>query len=201
MSTSDLNLTLVGWVATGPKLYSGPGTTPFTSFRMASTRRHFDRVRGSWVDGRTEWFTVKCWRQQARNVAETLRKSDPVIVTGRLATQEWTGPDGTARTTLVLDALAIGPDLTFGSAKFARTMHVADAATEVADQPEPPANGQDGQDGSAHGDGVDGDDGSDDGGVGFPALDDPWAGGSGDGDLPDPAEDELGSLSAARSIT
>lgn len=124
MSTNELTLTLVGWVATEPKLYTGSGATPFTSFRMASTRRYFDRATNAWVDGRTEWFTVKAWRQQAYNVAASLRKSDPVIVHGRVSTEEWTGTEG-PRTSLVLEALSIGPDLTFGQANFARTVHIA----------------------------------------------------------------------------
>ena len=124
MSTNELTLTLVGWVATEPKLYTGAAATPFTNFRMASTRRYFDRATNAWVDGRTEWFTVKAWRQQAYNVAASLRKSDPVIVHGRVSTEEWTGTEG-LRTSLVLEAVSIGPDLTFGQASFARTVHVA----------------------------------------------------------------------------
>ena len=201
MSTNDLNLTLVGWVATEPKLYSGPSTSPFTSFRMASTRRYFDRALNAWVDGRTEWFTVKSWRQQARNVAESLRKSDPVIVMGRLATEQWTGPEG-ARTTLVIEALAIGPDLTFGSAKFGRTVHLGVAADgsgqPLGDQEstiEPGGGGPP----------------SDDGGVGHPAGAEQWATARSDDDeaeLEAELEDELGgaavgigALSASRSIT
>lgn len=133
MSTNELSLTLVGWVATEPKLYTGAAATPFTSFRMASTRRYFDRTTNAWVDGRTEWFTVKAWRQQAYNVAASLRKSDPVIVHGRVSTEEWTGTEG-LRTSLVLEAISIGPDLTFGQAKFARTVHVA--ASGRVEQPE-----------------------------------------------------------------
>jgi single-strand DNA-binding protein len=123
MSTSDLTLTLVGWVATEPKHYTGPAVTPFTSFRMAHTRRRFDRAQNTWTDGRTEWFTVKLWRQSALNVAGSLRKGDPVVVHGRLSTEQWDSPEG-PRTSLVLEALAIGPDLTYGRASFARTVHV-----------------------------------------------------------------------------
>jgi len=145
MSTNELTLTLVGWVATEPKLYTGAAATPFTSFRMATTRRYFDRATNAWVDGRTEWFTVKAWRQQAYNVAASLRKSDPVIVHGRLSTQEWTGAEGVVRTSLVLEAVAIGSDLTFGQAKFARTVHVATGGR--ADPPDgagdPPDDGAD----------------------------------------------------------
>lgn len=128
MSTNELTLTLVGWLGAEPKHYPGAGgATPFTSFRMASTRRVFDRERGVWADGRTEWFTVKCWRAAARNVAESLRKGDPVVVHGRLSTDEWVAPEGN-RTTLVLDAIAIGPDLSHGTARFARTVHPDGAA-------------------------------------------------------------------------
>lgn len=135
MSTSDLTVTLVGWVGTEPKHYTGTGVTPFTSFRMANTRRYFDRALNAWTDGRTEWFTVKVWRQSALNVAASLRKGDPVLVHGRLSTEHWDGPDG-PRTTLVLEALAIGPDLTYGRASFARTIHVTGAggAGATADQ-------------------------------------------------------------------
>ena len=166
MSTNDLTLTLVGWVATEPRHYTGAGSTPFTSFRMATTRRYFDRAQNCWVDGRTEWFTVKSWRAQALNAAISLRKSDPVLVHGRLATEEWTGPDG-PRTSLVLEAVALGPDLTYGQAKFARTVHLAARDAEVAAVV--PDGGD--QDGAGAGDpGAEAGDGD-----GYPRLDDPWA--------------------------
>ena len=175
MSTSDLTVTLVGWVGTEPKHYTGASVTPFTSFRMANTRRYFDRALNTWTDGRTEWFTVKVWRQAALNVAASLRKGDPVLVHGRLATEHWDGPDG-PRTSLVLEALAIGPDLTYGRASFARTVHVTGAAAGepgdagVGD----PAAGPDGT-GSDTGDSDTGD--SDTGGSGAAGFmgEDPWA--------------------------
>jgi single-strand DNA-binding protein len=130
MSTNELTLTLVGWLGTEPRHYPGTnGATPFTTFRMASTRRWFDRDKGVWADGRTEWFTVKSWRSAARNVAESLRKGDPVVVHGRLSTEEWSGPDG-SRTALVLDAIAIGPDLAYGSARYSRTVHASGTGPE-----------------------------------------------------------------------
>lgn len=155
MSTNDLTVTLVGWVGTEPKHYTGTGVTPFTSFRMANTRRWYDRAQDAWTDGRTEWFTVKVWRQAAVDVAASLRKGDPVLVHGRLSTEQWDSPEG-PRTSLVLEALAIGPDLTYGRASFARTVHVtggsrtpaapdpADAAAAGGDDPwsaEPAADG------------------------------------------------------------
>ena len=165
MSTSDLTVTLVGWVGTEPKHYTGATATPFTSFRMANTRRYFDRAQNTWTDGRTEWFTVKVWRQTALNVASSLRKGDPVLVHGRLSTEQWDGPEG-PRTTLVLEALAIGPDLTYGRASFARTIHVT---------------GADGEPGAGEPSGADGA-----GATGVYPADDPWAADGSIGD-PDPA--------------
>jgi len=65
---------------------------------------------------------VKAWKHVARNVALSLHKGDPVVVTGRLSLDEWDGPDG-PRTSLVVEATALGPDLTLGEARFARTVH------------------------------------------------------------------------------
>lgn len=113
----DVNVTLAGFVGTTPKLFTSQNGTPFTSFRVASTKRYLDKTSNSWVDGKTIWFTVKAWRQPATNIAESLRKGDAVVVNGRLAVDEWTAADG-PRTDLVVEATALGPDLTRGTARF-----------------------------------------------------------------------------------
>ncbi|HWS58637.1 MAG TPA: single-stranded DNA-binding protein, partial [Actinotalea sp.] len=97
---------------------------PYTSFRLATTARWFDNRIGAWTDGPTEWFTVKAFRDVAFNVAASVSKGDPVVVHGRLRTEVWSGDDG-PRTTLVLEAAALGHDLTRGTARFARTVRVA----------------------------------------------------------------------------
>ncbi|SDS69538.1 single-strand DNA-binding protein [Paraoerskovia marina] len=134
----DVNVTLAGFVGTTPRLFTSQNGTPFTSFRVASTKRYLDRSSNAWVDGKTIWFTVKAWRQPATNVAESVRKGDAVVVTGRLAVDEWTADDG-PRTDLVVEATALGPDLTRGTARFAHTVARRDeratdaAAGEVGD--------------------------------------------------------------------
>ena len=121
MSTQS-TLTITGWLGSDVKFSpGGDGSVPYAWFRMGATRRFYDRAAGEWRDAATQWFTVKVWRHVASNVAQSLRKGDPVLVHGRLATDEWTGPDG-PRTTLVIEADALGPDLTFGSSHFARTV-------------------------------------------------------------------------------
>ncbi|GIG22831.1 hypothetical protein Cch01nite_35550 [Cellulomonas chitinilytica] len=140
MSTHTLDLTLVGWIGSEVRNYpSTDGSTEFTSFRMASTRRWFDRRENVWKDGRTEWFTVKLWRQAAQNAGHSLRKGDPVVVHGRLSTEEWAAPEG-PRTTLVIEASAVGHDLTFGTTHFRRTLSPAAAEQGAAEGAEAPAD-------------------------------------------------------------
>ena len=121
--SNGITATVVGWIATAPRQVIGPSGVAFASFRMASTPRYYDRAAGSWADGRTEWITVKVFRDAAFNVAASLHKGDPVVVRGRLGTSEWESENG-PRTDLVLEASALGPDLTRGRCAFARTVHV-----------------------------------------------------------------------------
>lgn len=123
MSSNAIVTTVVGWAATAPREIHA-GRVPYTSFRLASTPRHFDRAQGVWVDDRTEWLTVKVFRDTALNVAASVQKGHPVVVTGRLRTEEWQGENGT-RSALVLEASALGHDLTRGRATFVKTTHVA----------------------------------------------------------------------------
>lgn len=128
----DLMITVVGWVATNPKEVVGNGT-PFTSFRLASTRRRYDAAAGRWVDGSTEWFTVKAFRDAAFNIAASVSKSQPVVVHGRLLTEEWVSEQSGPRTSLVIEATTVGHDLMRGTAKFARRVNAQpDGAAEPA---------------------------------------------------------------------
>lgn len=119
----DTKITVSGWVGTQPRHVVTQSGTSFTVFRLGSTKRYFDRSQESWVDGATTWYTVKSWRTTAVNVAESLRRSDPVVVHGTFATETWESPDG-PRTTLVVEADALGPDLTRGQATFRHTVHL-----------------------------------------------------------------------------
>jgi single-strand DNA-binding protein len=119
---SEVQTTLTGFVGDDPRHFVSATGTSFTTFRMATTRRFFDRSKGEWVDGQTLWFTVKTWRDMARNVAESLRKGDAVVATGVVGVDEWISPDG-PRTSLVLEARALGPDLARGQARYTRTIH------------------------------------------------------------------------------
>ncbi|PKQ25290.1 MAG: single-stranded DNA-binding protein [Actinobacteria bacterium HGW-Actinobacteria-4] len=118
---NDLTMTVNGWVATEPKQNVGPTGVRLTSFRVASTARYFDREKNEWVDGRTEWFNVRVFRNPAITVGASIKKGQPVIVHGRFRTNEWESDTGT-RVDLVIEATSVGHDLTRGTAKFTRAV-------------------------------------------------------------------------------
>lgn len=125
--SNDIAVTVRGFTGTGPELRrSADGNRPWTQFRLASTPSLRD-ADGNWRDGATTWVTVKAFGPLAENVCRSVRKPDPVIVTGRLRTEVWKDSEGTERSTLTLLADAVGHDLTFGDARFAR---VSRASTE-----------------------------------------------------------------------
>jgi single-strand DNA-binding protein len=128
-------LTVTGFVGSAVRYSPGEnGGVPYASFRLGCTRRIYDRATQAFRDGPTQWYTVKAWRQVATHVAHSLHKGEPVVVTGRLSTDEWAGPDG-PRTSLVIEATALGHDLVFGSTFFARTTSPAHAASEGEEPP------------------------------------------------------------------
>lgn len=128
MAVNELTVTVVGWVGSDPVRYLGDdGQVPFTKFRLASTPRVYDRDQDGYVDADTSWFTVKTFRHLALNVADAVRRGEPVVVHGRLRLVDWVAPDGRPRTTAELTADAVGHDLSRGTTRFTRTVHAAQA--------------------------------------------------------------------------
>lgn len=122
---NDVTVTVSGFAGSTPALHVSKDAAKDlqrTTFRVASTRRYMNE-NGEWTDGATLWFTVKAWRAGALNVVRSVRKGDPVVVTGRLEVDEWTAPDGQQRMGLVINASAVGVDATRGKVEFARVVH------------------------------------------------------------------------------
>lgn len=133
---NELTVTISGWVATDPKLTVVPGGADLVTFRLATTSRYFDRANNEWRDRDTEWFTVRVFRAAGQLVSRSLRKGQPVLVVGRLHSHEWKADSG-VRVDLVIDAQAVGHDLTKGVADFTRAV-VETPAGQAAETAEPP---------------------------------------------------------------
>lgn len=113
------NITVTGVVGSDPKHHVTSQGLAITSFRLASTRRYFDRSKGTWEDGETNWYTVSAFRQLAFNASTSIIRGERVLVHGRLRLRAWeTGEkSGTA---VEIEADAIGHDLTWGVSNFTR---------------------------------------------------------------------------------
>jgi single-strand DNA-binding protein len=89
------------------------------SFRVASTHRRKDRETGQWVDGHKFFVNVICWRDMAENVALSLRKGDPVLVTGRIHSRQYVREEAN-HVAYEVDPEAIGHDLARGTSAFTK---------------------------------------------------------------------------------
>ncbi len=128
---NDAYVTFQGWVGTDVS-YRQAGTGWVASFRVACTPRF--RRNGEWVDGETVWFTVNAWRSLGRNVSDSLRKGEPVIVHGKLRTDVWTREDGQTSVTQIVDATFVGHDLAKGTSVFTRVQAAATEPDQDADE-------------------------------------------------------------------
>ncbi|MDV6011985.1 single-stranded DNA-binding protein [Haloechinothrix sp. LS1_15] len=110
MAVGETILSVNGTISSELSHRVAEGGADSVGFRLISNERRFDKESGQWVDGRRCVLWVVCWRKLAVTVAACLRKGDPVIVTGRLATREHDVGE-VSQHTLELEAFAIGPNL------------------------------------------------------------------------------------------
>ena len=109
---------------------------------MASTSRRYDSAAKTWVDGHTLWVKVSCWRELADNAAQSVRKRDRVLVSGRVRSEQWTVEGGGQRSDLALEAEALGHDLSYGTASFERKMRVVAQEVVTSEQAVDPVTGE-----------------------------------------------------------
>lgn len=120
------SVTLVGFVASEPKVRYVNSGTPVAHMRIGSTIRKMDRETGEWRDGETHFYSVSCWRSLASNAATCLHKGQPVIVAGKLRVNHWEDRAGTPRAEVEVEAETIGFDLNRGVAQFTRVKRSPD---------------------------------------------------------------------------
>jgi single-strand DNA-binding protein len=126
-------VTLVGYVAQDPIIRKTKQGTNVTDVRVGTTPRFLDRKTGEWRDGDTSYYTVTCWRRLADHTKASLHKGDPVVVKGRFRTSSYEDKTGQLRTSIEIEADAIGHDLSRGISNYFRTRTAADSADGPAD--------------------------------------------------------------------
>lgn len=125
------HISVVGTVATDPKRITTQTGVTLCSFRLASGERRYDREQGSWVDGETNWFSVSAFRLLGEHAAESFRKGERVIVSGKLRVRRWEKDDRSG-TAVEIEADAIGHDVRWGVSSFEKR-------TTPNESPEPEA--------------------------------------------------------------
>ncbi|WP_405390795.1 single-stranded DNA-binding protein [Streptomyces sp. NBC_01102] len=132
---NDTWVTLVGNAAT-PVDFRETATGAMARFRMAVTPRRWDREKQIWADGRTSFYTVWAWRTLAANLSGSVAVGEPLVVHGRLKVRE-EERDGTWKTSVDIEAVAVGHDLTRGTAAFRRVVRAEPALTAPAHRQKP----------------------------------------------------------------
>jgi single-strand DNA-binding protein len=109
---TETSVSFAGNLTDDPELRHTEGGIARAMFRVA-------------VSGRREqepsYFTVVVWRDQAEHAAESLAKGSRVVVIGRLQQRTWTAEDGSARSTVEVNAEELGPSLRWATATTTRT--------------------------------------------------------------------------------
>ena len=118
MSMNAASVTLVGRAAAHPQVSVGT-TGDRVSFRVVATERYFDKALGDWVSGDEFGVTVVCWRTLGTAVLTTVRKGDPVIVSGRIATRRFEN-NGTTQYFTEVKADFVGLDVAKAGSRFTR---------------------------------------------------------------------------------
>jgi single-strand DNA-binding protein len=99
-------ITVTGNLGSDAEFKKTTNGTPVTSFSLANTSRK--QKMGEWVDADTTWFRVFVWDSDAAGTANTFKKGDKVIVTGRFKVSKYISKDGEEKQTLEINADSVG---------------------------------------------------------------------------------------------
>lgn len=136
----DIVLTVAGNLTDDPELRFTPNGAAVASFNVASTPRFFDRTTNDWKDGDTTFIRCTVWRQQAENVAESMRRGQRVVVTGTLRQHNWESPEGEKRSRLEMQCDEVAASMRFATVTAEKAVPREDDAPddEPEDAPPPP---------------------------------------------------------------
>ncbi|MFD3974651.1 single-stranded DNA-binding protein [Streptomyces cyaneofuscatus] len=127
---NETMVTLVGNAATAVE-FRETATGGMARFRFAVTPRRRDRETQLWADGPTSFYTVWAWRTLAANLAASVAIGEPLVVHGRLKVRE-EEREGGRRTFVDVEAVAVGHDLSRGTAAFRRVVRIEPALTAAS---------------------------------------------------------------------
>ncbi len=116
---TKIPITITGNLVADPELTIGESGTPHAKLRVAVNQR-IQNPDGTWRDGEPVFHNVSAFRMLAENASTSLKKGDPVTVSGELEFRSY-DKDGERREARRIIADTIGPDLRFGTATYQRS--------------------------------------------------------------------------------
>ena len=108
-----------GNLVADPELSYGESGIAHAKLRVAVNQR-FQAADGTWRDGIPVLHNVSAFRALAENVARSMKKGDPVTVTGDLEFRSYE-KDGAQHEARRIVAEVVGLDLRFGTTSYERT--------------------------------------------------------------------------------
>ena len=109
------NFAEIATLTADPELRFTPSGRAVAQMRLA-INSGYRNADGQWVDNDATFLDDQLWNG-AENAAESLHKATRVLVIGDIRTRSWEREDGTRGAKTYLEVEAIGPDLTFATAK------------------------------------------------------------------------------------
>lgn len=94
-------------VGTDPELRFTPSGVAICTLRAVAGSRK--KVNDEWVDDKSCWLSFITFKQQAENMAESFKKGDEIVVTGKLQQNDWVTSEGNKRTSyeVVVDSIGM----------------------------------------------------------------------------------------------
>ena len=120
---TKIPISITGNLVADPELTISEGGVAHAKLRVAVNQR-IQGSDGTWRDGEPVFHNVSAFRALAENVTNSLKKGDPVNVSGELEFRAY-DKDGERREARRIIAETIGPDLRFGTAVYQRSSHPA----------------------------------------------------------------------------
>ena len=139
MSTK-IPVNIAGNLVADPELSYGESGIAHAKLRVAVNQR-IQGADGTWQDGDPVFHNVSAFRALAENASNSLKKGDPVTVSGELEFRAFE-KDGERREARRIVADTIGPDLRFGTSTYQRSPRAtvsADAEVDAGVQASPEA--------------------------------------------------------------
>lgn len=105
-------ITIEGRLGEDPTLRFTPSGKAVSEMRIVASDKRKNE-QGEWEDVATLWITATIWGEYAEHVAESFKKGESILVTGKLKTDSWTTDDNEKRSQIKVDASEVGIPLRF----------------------------------------------------------------------------------------